>query len=597
MYKISIKNTYLSINKLDYELPNFVVLTGINGSGKTQLLQVMENTSVTDIFDGEMHLYQRKLIPVSSLSPNSVPEAMLPNPRLDDANRFFQDNYGHAKQPMGKAHMRMQFEDRFNSRDLFKVKHVAKYSGKDTDQLELKDFQKHLPVYDANPTNDFLAQSFDHIFRNYFRKYYANEIRKAWDKSKNTEKTHLTLEEFEEKYGNPRKLINDVIKKLNLEYEFNEINDPDEEATFVARLINKKTGNEITMDGLSSGEKVIMSLVFAIYNSTFNFQFPQILLLDEPDASLHPSMTKQFLGVVENVFVNELGIKVIMTTHSPSTVALVPEESLYVMNKVEPRIEKTTKDEALGILLEGVPSLSINYENRRQIFVESANDVFFYEELYKKLRSHLIPEISLNFISSGIGNTGNCAQVIKVVDKLANEFGNKNIFGIIDWDTKNQENHNIKVLGEDKRYSIENYIFDPILLAAFLLREKILKREDLKLNNSETFADFKNLSTERLQEISNYILDKVNPFVEPANKVDETEIFVEYLSGIEIKIQNWYLIHPGHELEDNLKKAFPQLNKFNNEGVLKKEIINKVVDDIPDLIPLDIFHLLESIQK
>jgi ABC-type glutathione transport system ATPase component len=125
-----------------------------------------------------------------------------------------------------------------------------------------------------------------------------------------------------------------------------------------------------------------MSLAFALYNTKFDMEFPKLLLKDEPDASLHPSMSKQFLDVIQKVFVQDKGVGVIITTHFPSTVALAPEEAIFIVNKTGQRIEKATKDTALKILTAGVPSFSVNYENRRQVFVESEMDVYFYEKVY-----------------------------------------------------------------------------------------------------------------------------------------------------------------------------------------------------------------------
>lgn len=64
-----------------------------------------------------------------------------------------------------------------------------------------------------------------------------------------------------------------------------------------------------------------MALVASIYKSSSDGAFPDILLLDELDASLHPSMIKNMIGVIEDIFL-EQGIKVILVTHSPSTIAL-----------------------------------------------------------------------------------------------------------------------------------------------------------------------------------------------------------------------------------------------------------------------------------
>lgn len=51
------------------------------------------------------------------------------------------------------------------------------------------------------------------------------------------------------------------------------------------------------------------------------------------DAHLHPSMTVQFLDVISEVLVRKHGVRVIMTTHSPSTVALAPEGAIFQMER------------------------------------------------------------------------------------------------------------------------------------------------------------------------------------------------------------------------------------------------------------------------
>jgi hypothetical protein len=299
--------------------------------------------------------------------------------------------------------------------------------------------------------------------------------------------------------------------------------------------------------------------------------------------------------------VEEKGVRVIITTHSPSTVALANEENLFVVNKTGVRIEKTTKDKALKILTSGVPSFSVNYENRRQVFVESPNDVLFYEKIYQKLAHLLIPEISLSFISSGESRTdkngtkiSNCDQVINITNILR-KGGNNFIWGIIDWDTTSVSSDFVKVLGNGNRYAIENYLFDPILVSALLLREKIITREDIGLINNETYADFKNLNFSQLQVIANYITDKVSLNANPA---DKTTFKTQLLNGIEVEIPIWYLHHNGHTLEDALIKTFPGLGalKRGKEEALKLEIINKVIDDIPELISIDLLDIFKNVQ-
>jgi hypothetical protein len=243
----------------------------------------------------------------------------------------------------------------------------------------------------------------------------------------------------------------------------------------------------------------------------------------------------------------------------------------------------------------------VNYENRRQVFVESPNDVLFYEKIYQKVSNHLIPEISLSFISSGESKTdkngtkvSNCGQVINITNILR-QSGNKFVWGIIDWDGKNQNSPYVKVLGNGNRYSIENYLFDPILLAALLLHERFISREDLDLKNNETYTDFKNLSQDQLQVISDFVIHKVSLNI---HSINTTTSKVKLLNGLDIDIPVWYLHHQGHQLEEMILKSFPGLNGIKNgkEELLKLEIINKIIDDIPELISNDLVEVYKNVQ-
>ncbi|HXH68858.1 MAG TPA: hypothetical protein VNI60_00785 [Pyrinomonadaceae bacterium] len=256
----------------------------------------------------------------------------------------------------------------------------------------------------------------------------------------------------------------------------------------------------------------------------------------------------------------------------------------------------------MKILTAGVPSFSVNHENRRQVFVESDMDVYFYEEMYEKLSSNLEPEISLTFISSGKSATNknqqgiaNCEQVKNITNILRNA-GNKFIFGIVDWDGTNTNTDYIKVLGEGNRYSIENYIFDPIFISALLFQEQEneFTRENLKLENNESYSDFRNLTSGRLQVISDFLTNKVAERVKPT---EDKRMTVQFLNGKEIEIPIWYLYHSGHDLEIHLKEVFPKLGRFKNEGALKKEVIDKYIDNIPEFISNDVLDVFRQIQE
>ncbi len=265
-----------------------------------------------------------------------------------------------------------------------------------------------------------------------------------------------------------------------------------------------------------------MALVASIYKSQSDGVFPDILLLDEIDATLHPSMIKNLLKVIENIFLAK-GVKVIFTTHSPTTVALASNDSIYVMKKDGlNRIQKTLKEKAIKILTEGIPTLSIKIENRKQVFVESEYDKKYYDNIYQILSKELNPEISLTFIESGKSkidkngtpiNTSN--QVQQIVSTLRDN-GNHLVFGIIDWDmgvdkgNKNAKNEGVKILGERKGYAIENFILNPISIAMLLAIDKQIDNI-IKIDGIESIKirDFPNYNLETLQKISNKIVEKI----------------------------------------------------------------------------------------
>ncbi|CAN1540350.1 COG3593 Predicted ATP-dependent endonuclease of the OLD family [Spirosomataceae bacterium] len=601
--KLTLQQKFKSLDPFSIDLPDFVVMTGINGAGKTQLLTaIIQNVLKIQEADGaELKLI--KYVTSQTLSPNE--STVVTREQLNQNTQSLWQQFGQYTQ--NKQHNPgYQLENIWgqNSPHIKVIQKISVSANKKIEELTSDDFFNHYPLEDGLQQTDVFYQNFSSLFKRYQDKLDDNEYRQYRNEvKKHKEITFLTKDQFEATFGEaPWDFVNKIIKEANLDYHINSPANSHRDAPFELKLVNNYNGVEIQFGDLSSGEKVLMSLALALYNSNFDIEFPKVLLMDEPDASLHPSMSKKFLDVIQQVFVNEKKVKVIITTHSSSTVALAPEESIYVVNKSGVRLEKVKKDTALKILTSGVPSFSVNYENRRQVFVESPYDVTYYEKMYLLLSSSLIPEISLSFISSGESRTdkngikiSNCGQVTNITETLR-KAGNKFVSGIIDWDNSNISSQAVKVLGNGNRYSIENYILDPLLIGVLLLREKFVTKEELKLAQNENFIDLKNFKQERLQIVADYVISKVSLVINPT---ENAMIAVKLLNGIEINLPKWYLHHQGHTLEEQILKAFPQLNaiKKGKEEALKVEILNKVVDDIPTILSHDILDLLKSVQE
>lgn len=433
-------------------------------------------------------------------------------------------------------------------------------------------------------------------------------------KNKGADVIYLSDQEFTEVYGNsPISLLNEALNKYDCNgYEFRSTKVPNEYGFDVLQypidinLFHKDKQYPTDLASVSSGERTLLALTFYIYKLMYKRKMvASLLLLDEIDSSLHPSMSKRLINVLYELFYNELKIKIIISTHSPSTVAFAPDNSLYVMKREgDDRLYPSSKDSALEELTFGVPSFSINYENRRQVFVESKYDVSYYEKLYQIFKKKLNPEVSLNFIASGDIQKdknglpkSNCEQVIEIT-KLLRNAGNKFIWGIIDWDmrTKEIDCSYIRVLGKGERYSIENFILDPLIMAILLMSEKIKKPDFFGLHEDFKVYEILNQNEASLQIIIDRLLKELNLQL----KMDLHDIGnYSIIDGRVLALPKGFVEVQGHELEEKYLKAFPELKKLkkNDEKALKIEVLNKVVEEYPSLSPMGLLVILQDVQK
>lgn len=656
MIKINFVRNHKSIKALKtIDLPDFTILTGLNGSGKSHLLEAIENGSVQLRTDLNINIDQRpqfgniKRYDWNTLLLNTG-GTVDPATVLNARNSQWAQLENHIRQPkQNLLNNAKSLELPENNKKLcgiyLKNKHLTQEDPANPEQNKIFHFNNFVNQNSANFINqysqnnpqlrnfieklqdkiqcpiifltksqffdhcavcwsatDIFTQSFEVLFTAYEKNRVDNEFNE-WRQSIGREyEPYHSPKKYQEKYGIPPwKIVDGILKRVTPKYK---INKPDgiKGLPYHAHLINKKTGDEIDFSNLSSGERILISFAHCLYNSSDENQFtshPKVLLFDEIDAPLHPSMTKSMLDIIKDVLIDKFNTKVILTTHSPSTVAMAPEGSIFTIEgETKKRIKKVSKDAALSLLTHGVPSLSVSHQNRRQVFVESNHDVSFYEKITEKLGHQIDPEISLNFIASGKNGDGNCDQVRAIVNKLS-RAGTDTVRGIIDWDKKNNGNDFIKVLGKNQRYSIENYIFDPILLAMYLLREKYIKKSDVNLNENENHTHLIGFTNDRLQKIANWILAKIKVHIDHSNNID-ISTKCNYVGKRWIEIPNWFLHGKGHLLEEAIKNAFPNLKNEKYRGEeksLKAAIQNKVIDDHHEFISSDLLDLLLDLQR
>lgn len=476
---------------------------------------------------------------------------------------------------------------------------TAEYRNKQMINLVEADFYlTPIPDYLLDELELFNSE-LEFVFYNYAKRRDQNQ-RLFFEKSTYHEKNNsIPDNEFINEFIPPWTSINEILKQHRLEFQFKGIERKDfsSDVYISFPLIKTSVGKNIEFKYLSTGEKVIIGLIIKLFTSDYykeKLELPELIILDEPDAYLHPEMSKLLIDVLHGTFVKKLGIKVIMITHSPSTVALCPDNSIYELkNEPVTTLNKIEKNDALKLLTNFIPTLSIDYKNHKQVFVESPTDRKYYQTIFNKLNQERNYPFKLYFISNTYGK-GNCEQVKKIVNDLR-ESGNTSSFGIIDWDTKNHSTNYIKVHGQNKRYSVENYLYDPIYLSILFMNLKahnVYKELDLE----ETINQYSigNESDDFLQKISNWFFEKYYEVHKMNNEVISKYTEVEYLNGKKIKMPTWFLEFKGHDYEIRLKKVFKALEKFTGEGDLQNEI-TLILGKCYPFIPKDSEQLIEEI--
>ncbi|MBK9733418.1 MAG: AAA family ATPase [Saprospiraceae bacterium] len=339
---------------------------------------------------------------------------------------------------------------------------VIKKTGKQFNTVTKEEFYNYFPEILIEQESQ-LSQKIGEVFYNYRLSEIELQAKKETDES--------IKKQIGEK---PWIVLREIIKESKLPFDINDPSNNGIRDGFQLRLTHQILKEEINFNDLSSGEKVLIALVFYLYNSQEKKVFPKLLLLDEPDAHLHPSMSQQFLNVIKNVLVDKFGVQVIMTTHSPSTVILAPSDSIYEMSRFEPRIRKSpSKNHSVSLLTAGLVYVG---EGTKYFLVEDNDDVVFYSFIYNQLTTdnQIDADIPLVFIPASTKDKSGGKDVVQNwVNKLQTSGLVNIVQGLIDADSGNATSAGLYKID---RYSIENYLVDPILVYAALIdKEKIIQ--------------------------------------------------------------------------------------------------------------------------
>ncbi len=255
-----------------------------------------------------------------------------------------------------------------NQTDVRIIEFAFNYNGF-IDNITQKEFMEKISVHTS--VNNFFAQQISRIFIN-FNSLCTLEYAKLLKQNESSEITPITYKKEAvkivlKKYGGkyPWDNIDDLFESFNDfkykitkpdEFELEDLDDT-QSKQFTATLYNERENLTINFDELSSGEKTLLAMALMMFNTVLTKHFPKLVLLDEIDSTLHPSMTEDLLLALRDIFTNN-GINVMLVTHSPSTVAFAQKDSIYLVNSASKEfIKKTDPQTALGILTQGYMTL------------------------------------------------------------------------------------------------------------------------------------------------------------------------------------------------------------------------------------------------
>ena len=627
---LTYKSTYKTVQQLPIrELPDdLTLITGVNGSGKTHFLKAIEGGSIAiegltvdqiklldwitlahaerekahglslrskwtqawkqlaSFLPGYLDRVRSNLDKAGLTVAAGMTTSQLAEAISSSSTAFPAETKEAIRDTLKQVTSELTREQRYQTEACAAIPVVEQSSGRSILLCDERSFMDTPPLA---PDLDPFQHSFSRVFAGYAAARHANECAEFQAVYKKKPVPFLTQEQFLAKWPPPWEGVNEILRRAELHFSITAPDDPDDE--FIAELVDTRTGSHVPFGDLSSGERVLVATALYVFScDNLPSKHPALLLLDEVDAPLHPSMTHTLINVINDVIVGTYGCKVIMATHAPSTVALAPEKSIFIMDPSTRLLSKESQDKAVRALTAGIPVLSIKLENRRQVFVESKRDVERYEQIVSIAQQYINQGISLTFIESGHSQDGGCDSVKRLVAEFERE-GRNTVFGLVDWDLTNEAAGQLLVLGQGKRRNIENYLFDPILIAALLLRDRIEERERLRFGPKEQFFELPSFDNSRLQDVARSVVESLGW------KWSETDLRTcRYANGKEVRLPRVFLQQDGKKkLQEKLKERYPELQRYRQNGLTNE--IFKILDNLPEFLPLEFIDAIKVIQK
>lgn len=578
-WDITFKGTFKSIQDLQWDrVPPFAVVTGPNGAGKTHLLEAL----LAGIEQGTRAEKTRKQIEREEKQRSGLQSKLEARPlsistreRITSIRKRIQE----YRKYIGQFHINIPGINTIGNLDIdprfpLRLSHTLlledAFQSLSSEPMALtaltSRIRKHYPekeLVEVTPFDEIteqiakapgIAMGFGNPAEGMlgaFQAFRSNQI-KAQEAERYDEdpipipqppwdEFNLMLDEFREATG-----LRFQIMRTSEVHEAESLRFADSDTT-------------VDLASLSSGEKTLIGILMWVFASRTKGSLPRLLLLDEPDAHLHPDFASQVLKALHDVLCQKYGIRVVMTTHHPTTVALAPEGSVFVLDNGTIRPEKSWR--AAASLSAG---LFVVVPSTRYIFVEAENDRRFYESVVRVVEKRApgqwasITGGQAVFLPASV-STG--AEGSSAVKKALKTLVPAIFSGLVDGDGQigSPPDRTQRI----RRYAIENYLFDPIVLAVHLARHNL---SDLLGSLAPDLGHLSGLidsDPAQLQDLVKCVTGKAKSVVKQKKLDDRLEVptsdtatvEVAFVNGPTLEYPQWFIDMPGHLLHQSVIPA------------------------------------------
>ncbi|MEV9525160.1 AAA family ATPase [Aliarcobacter butzleri] len=323
---------------------NITAIVGENGSGKTSILdQIMDNNSsgiIVYFHKNELKCYTRyKIQIVTNLEFEKITKNYQHFHSNDDIlkvdkitnileysstkNDFCNMNKGLAKDGLSKL-------------DISKYsKNISALIIKHFNKLNNEIFQKVAIKIDSLEKEDKYS-----LEKKLLKYFIENDEKKKYSDINFNDESFCAKVIEDYKLSEYILFLNSISKVLNGDYiDFNNLNLDDNQLILLSKLIsNSFLSIELTdtknrdLFSFSQGErkKIIEKLILL---ECFNDGENRLILLDEPDNTLHPNWQKEYINLLVTLLKDKKYIHIIITSHSPFLISDLPKENVIFLEK------------------------------------------------------------------------------------------------------------------------------------------------------------------------------------------------------------------------------------------------------------------------